>query len=416
MNENKELYATILGIQAPWFVTSVDLRAQDEEVVVTIAARPDTPHCCPQCGEPSPGFDSRVREWRHLDTCQYRTTLRADVPRVKCKVHGVHQVLTPWAEPGSGFTMLMEGLIIDWLRETSILGVARLMHLTWDQVDGVMRRAVRRGLARRRLKALARLGVDETSARKGHRYVTVVTDMASGDVLHVADDRKADSLDEFWALLTPKQLAAIEVVAMDMCAAYIRSARQHVPDADKKICFDRFHVAKLLNDAVNTVRKQEIREATARDEYVPRGTKYIFAQNPENMPQDRRVQFELLKDTELLVARAWAIKNTARHLWRYVRRGWAERMWKRWIGWAMRCRLEPMRKAARTVRDHLWGIINAVVLRATNAASESTNARIQRIKKLACGFRNNERFKTAIYFHLGGLSLYPTPSATHTNS
>ena len=209
MNENKELYATILGIQAPWFVTSVDLRAQDEEVVVTIAARPDTPHCCPQCGEPSPGFDSRVREWRHLDTCQYRTTLRADVPRVKCKVHGVHQVLTPWAEPGSGFTMLMEGLIIDWLRETSILGVARLMHLTWDQVDGVMRRAVRRGLARRRLKALARLGVDETSARKGHRYVTVVTDMASGDVLHVADDRKADSLDEFWALLTPKQLAAI---------------------------------------------------------------------------------------------------------------------------------------------------------------------------------------------------------------
>jgi transposase len=351
-----------------------------------------------------------------LDTCQFKTTLRADVPRVKCEEHGVLQIRAPWAEPGSGFTMLMEGLIIDWLRETSILGVSRLMRLSWDQIDTVMRRAVRRGLARRRLEAFERLGVDETSAQKGHRYVTVVTDMASGNVLHVADDRKAASLDEFWALLTPEQLKAIEVVAMDMCAGYIKSARKHVPGADSKICFDRFHVAKILNDAVNTVRKQEIREANARGEYVPRGTKYVFAQNPENMPQDRRAQFELLKDSTLRAARAWAIKDMARRLWKYVRRGWAERMWKRWIAWAMRSKLEPMKRAARTVRAHLWGILNAVILQATNAISESTNARIQRVKKLACGFRNNERFKSAIYFHLGGLDLYPGTSPTHTKA
>jgi transposase len=134
------------------------------------------------------------------------------------------------------------------------------------------------------------------------------------------------------------------------------------------------------------------------------------------MPQDRRAQFELLKDTTLRAARAWAIKDMARRLWKYIHRGWAERMWKRWIGWAMRSQLEPIKRAARTVRSHLWGILNAVILRATNAISESTNARIQWVKKLACGFRNNERFKTAIYFHLGGLDLYPRASAAHTKA
>jgi transposase len=416
MSENKDLYAAILGVRLPWQVMEVDVDVKHESVTVTIASRPSTQHTCPTCGKPCPGYDTRRRSWRHLDTCQFKTVLVADVPRVKCDEHGVVQIATPWAEPGSSFTALMECLVIDWLQEASILGVARLMGLTWDQIDGVMRRAVRRGLERRKLEAFERLGVDETSARKGHRYVTVVTDMDTGNVVHVADDRTTESLDEFWVLLTPEQLRAIEVVAMDMCAGYIRSARKHVPGAESKVCFDRFHVAKILNDAVNSVRKQEIREAAQRGEYVPTGTKYVFAQNPENMPQHRRAQFELLKDSSLKVARAWAIKDAARWLWKYAHRGWAERMWSRWIGWAMRCRLEPMKKAAHTVRDHLWGIVNAVVLKATNASSESTSSRIQRIKKLACGFRNNQRFKAAIYFHLGGLDLYPRTSATHTTS
>jgi transposase len=106
----------------------------------------------------------------------------------------------------------------------------------------------------------------------------------------------------------------------------------------------------------------------------------------------------------------------ARRLWKYAHRCWAERMWKRWIGWAIRSQLEPMKRAAQTVRAHLWGILNAVILQATNAISESANARIQRVKKLACGFRNKERFQSAIYIHLGGLDLYPRTSATHTKA
>ena len=416
MNDNKNLYATILGIQAPWYVTEVEVSPKKELVTVTICSRPDIRHPCPTCGKLCPGYDTRRRSWRHLDTCQFKTVLLADVPRVECGEHGVVQISTPWAEPGSGFTSLMECLVIDWLREASTSAVARRMRLTWDEIDGVMQRAVRRGLQRRRLPDLKVIGVDETSFQKHHEYVTVVTDKC-GDVLYVADDRKSDSLDGFWKSLTPEQLQEIEAVAMDMCAAYMRSARAHLDDADSKICFDRFHVAKILNDAVNTVRKEENRALEAAGDWVPKRTKYIWAQNPENMPEERRARFELLRHCSLKAGRAWAIKDAARWLWSYTSRAWATKAWKSWIGWAQRSQLEPMRKAARTVRDHLWGIVNAIVLGVTNATAESTNARIQKLKSRACGFRNRERFRNAIYFHLGGLDLYPRPSSpTHTTS
>ena len=124
-----------------------------------------------------------------------------------------------------------------------------------------------------------------------------------------------------------------------------------------------------------------------------------------------------MRHCSLKAGRAWAIKDAARWLWSYTSRAWATKAWKSWIGWAQRSQLEPMRKAARTVRDHLWGIVNAIVLGVTNATAESTNARIQKLKSRACGFRNRERFRNAIYFHLGGLDLYPRPtSATHTTS
>lgn len=393
------------------------MRVKQEEVTVMIAARADKQHPCPSCGKSCPGYDTRRRSWRHLDTCQFKTILVADVPRVECGEHGVLQIDVPWAAPDSGFTLLLECLIIDWLLEASISAVARRMHLTWDEIDGVKQRAVKRGLERRELEDIRRVGVDETSFQKRHEYVTVVSDLECGRVLFVADHRTHESLDGFWQILSPKQLRAIEAVAMDMCAGYVRSTLEHVQEARSKICFDRFHVAKLLNDAVNTVRKQENRELAAEGAYVPERTKYIWAQNPENMPQDRRVRFELLRECSLKAGRAWAIKDAARWLWSYTTRGWATKAWKRWVGWAQRSRLEPMKRAARTMRDHLWGIVNAIVLRVTNAGAESQNAKIQWIKKQACGFRSRERFRNAIYFHLGGLDLYPRPaSATHTTS
>ena len=295
--------------------------------------------------------------------------------------------------------------MIDWLKDASIRAVARLMDLSWDEADGVRQRAVQRGLRRRKLDPPTRIGIDETSFAKRHEYVTVVSDLDSPTVVHVADDRKKTSLDGFLSSLSPEELARLEVVAMDMREPYIRATLARVPVAADKICFDRFHVAKHLGDAVNRVRAEEHRELKAQGDERLKGTRFWWLHGRESLDQRRQEHFEPLRDSNLKVARAWAIKETARDLWRFIHRGHAVRAWKKWLVWALRSRLEPVLRVARMIREHLAGIVNAIVQRVTSARAEGINAKIQWIKRLAFGFRN--RFKHAIYFHLGGLDLYP---------
>lgn len=406
--KDRELYAQILGIGPPWAVSDVELDVKDGSVEVHVDARDAKKLPCPECDKTCPRYDHRARRWRHLDTCQFRTILVAEVPRVECPEHGVHQVKVPWGEEGSRFTALFEAVAIDWLREASLSAVSRRLQLSWSEVAGIQKRAVARGLARRPALKLSRIGIDETSFQKRHEYVTAVSDSTTGDVVYVADGRKKESVEGFYESLTPTQLEAIEVVAMDMAGPYISATRDHVPDADDKIAFDRFHVAKLLGDAVDKVRRDEHRAFMKDGDWTLKGSKYLWLKNPENL--DAAVAdstFEILKGMALKTARAWAIKEHARFLWHYVSRAWAKRAWTKWIGWAMRSKLEPIKKAARTIRKRLRGILNAIVLGATNATAESLNAKIQRVKRMACGFRNRKRFRNAIYFHLGGLDLYP---------
>jgi transposase len=371
---------------------------------------------CPQCGADCTRYDHRVRRWRHLDTCQFRTLLVAKVPRLSCPEHGVVQAAVPWAEPGSRFTALFEALVIDWLKEASLSAVARQLNLSWDEADTIMQRAVARGLERRAPVAPKRIGVDETSYRKGHDYVTVVTDLGSSRVLHVADGRSMDSLGGFYEGLTGEQREGIEAVAMDMWKAYISATRKALPDADEKICFDRFHVAQHLGNAVDKVRRREHKELGGREHSPLTGSRWLWLTNRENMSREAwSSTFRVLREMALQTSRAWALKHAASKLWSYVRRGWAERMWKRWLAWAARSRLQPMIAVGKMIRNHLWGIVNAIILKVTNALGESRNAQIQRVKKMACGFRNRARFRAAIYFHLGGLDLYPA-GVTHTKA
>lgn len=410
MSENlAQFYTAILALAPPWEIAEVRFHRAIGEVHIELAYPEEAEHFCPECGRPCRRRDSRRRRWRHLDTCQFRTMVSAFVPRVQCPEHGVKQIRVPWAEPGSRFTMLFESWVIEWLQETSVAGVARQVALSWDQVHGIQRRAVRRGLARRQKEVVRRLGVDETSYQRRHEYVTVVLDLEQGRVLYVADDRKKASLDGFYAGLEPWQVAGVEVVSMDMWQPYIQSTREHIPGADEKICFDKFHVAKHLGDAVNKVRGAEQKTLRKRGDDTLKGTKYLWLRNPANMSRAQRRALAELRQASLQTGRAWSLKEAAMGLWHYRHRGWATKAWKWWLGWAFRSRLEPIRQVARMVKKHLGGILNAVVTKVTNACSESVNAKIQWIKRMACGYRNRERFRTAIMFHCGGLDLHPRP-------
>ncbi len=413
----KELYARILALEAPWAVTEVDLNTDEGDVTIFVTSEEAAELPCSKCGKLCTRYDHRQRRWRHLDTCQYRTILVADVPRVQCTEHGVVQVLVPWSVPGSRFTALFESLIIDWLHEASMSAVARQLRLSWDEVDGVIQRAVKRGLKRRGPAAASAIGVDETSFQKRHEYVTVVTGHEKSRVLHVADNRTTESLTAYYETLSPKELEAIEVVTMDMWKPYIKATTDKVPGAKSKIAFDKFHIAAHLSKAVDEVRRAENKALIKDGDRTLVGSKHMWLKSSKNMDlATKRSTFRYLRTIALRTARAWGIKEAARLLWHYTSRTWAKKGWMKWIAWAVRSRLEPIKRAARMIRDHLDGVLNAVVLGRTNAVAESINSKIQKVKRMACGYRNRERFRNAIYFHLGGLDLYPKPTATHTIS
>jgi transposase len=408
MGDREELYATILGVTAPWTVERVEVDVAGGAVHVWLARAEGALAPCPECQVPCTVYDHRAREWRHLDTCQLQTRLHARVPRIDCPTHGVLQSPVPWATAGSKFTLLFERLVIDWLQDAAVVAVARQLQLGWGAVWGIKRRAVARGLGRRETLTLRHVGVDEKSFQRRHDYVTVVSDLEGARVLYVADDRKRASLEAFWALgLTAAQRTAIEAIAMDMWAPYVEATRAQVPDAEAKIVFDRFHCAKHLNEGVDRVRRAEQRELRAQGDTRLTGTKYTWLRHPDRFSRAAWRAFGALRSSTLKVARAWALKEAAANLWEYTYVGAARRFFRHWYFWATHSRLPPMIEKARMLKTHLENVLTYLKHRVTNATAEGLNSKIQWLRYTARGFRNRENFKTAIYFHCGGLDLYP---------
>lgn len=409
--QDHQLYQQILGITSPWLVERVELKLEEGEVHVHLAHTNDFEWKCPECGDVCPLHDHQPeRVWRHLDTCQYQTLLHAELPRTCCPEHGVRLVRVPWAEPQSRFTALFERLAIDWLGAASQAAVAARLGLSWDEVHGIMERAVARGQKRRKAEKTAYLGVDEKAFRKGHRYATIVSDLERGHVLYVAEERKRASLDGFWATLSSKQLSSIEGIAIDMHEPYEQSIRQHVAEADKKIVYDKFHIAKHLGEAVDRVRRQENKHLRSDGDERLVGTKYQWLRNPDNMTDDQWREFGELRRSKLKTARAWALKEQAMLLWDYRYEGSARKHFAWWYRWATHSRLQPMIDKAKMLKSRLSNILTYLTHPITNATSESMNAKIQWVKYTARGFRNFGNFATAIYFHCGGLDLSPSPT------
>jgi transposase len=404
-----ELYRAILGLTPPWTVTDVDLDVKAQRVVVRVDAGAG-PFACPECEARGPRYDSRPRRWRHLDTCQFTTWIETDVPRVECPTHGVRQIRVPWAEPGSQFTTLLERLAIDLLRECSVTGATRLLRISWDEAWGIKARAVQRGLARRQAEVVAHLGVDKKAIAKRHRYLTIVADLDRTRVLYLADDRKQESLDGFWGTLTPAQRDGIDAVAMDMWEPYVQSTRAHLPEADAKIVFDKFHVVKHLHDAVDQVRRGEHRALKRAGDDRLTGSKYLWLMRPRDMDPAQRRAFRALQQQDLKVARAWTLKERFRGFWEYTYPGAARTFFSRWFWRATHSRLRPLANVAKLIARHLPNLLTYLRHGVTNAGLEAVNAVIQWVKKTARGFRNPEHFKIAIYFHCGGLDLYPHES------
>jgi len=337
---------------------------------------------------------------------QFETVLRARVPRVKNPDGKVETVAVPWAERGGRFTLLFEAWAVTVLLASATVEQGRaLLGLSWEAAHRIMERAVERGLAGRSTEALRYVGLDEKSFLKGQSFVSTLTDLDQGRVLEVVPGREEASGEALWGSLPETQRAQVEAAAMDMAAGFAAATRVAAPQA--LIVHDKFHVAKLLGEAVDQVRRQEAKKLSAQGDERLKGTRPAWLFNPENLSEERAAQFAALVGTQLKTARAWYYKDLFRGFWESASLWEAEGFFGHWYAGAIRCHLPPINKVARTLKAHVEGLLSYVVHPITNAVTEGLNSRIQSLKSAARGFRSFANYRTRILFFCGRLNLQP---------
>jgi transposase len=321
--DSNELYRHLLGLSEPWTVERVELDVARLHVEVYAGHAPGARFACPECGQALAVYDHLAeRVWRHLDSCQFLTYLHARPPRVACPEHGVRQVGLPWAEAGSRFTHLFEVLAIDVLLATNVKRAAEILRITWDEAWHLMERAVIRGRAAKGAELPTHLGVDEKAIAKGHRYMTLVCDLEAATVEYIGEERKEASLAAYLKAFPLEQRQSIEAICLDMWPAFINACQAHLPQAEHKMVFDRFHIMRHVLEAVDKVRKREHRGLLEDGDTTLAKSKYLWLYSAENVPQRSKAHFERIKTMQLKTARAWALKESLRKLWDYQSLGW----------------------------------------------------------------------------------------------
>jgi transposase len=410
--EDKALYTQILGLQPPWEIVNIELDLKRERIDVYIEWPYDTDAPCPVCREEQKDALCKIhdrrqeRVWRHLDTCQMKTYIHCHIPRIKCHHHGIKTIQIEWADEKVRFTHLFEWLAIQMLKSSANRSqTAKILRVSWDELNRIMSRAVERGLSRRQNEIIQVLGMDEKSFLSGHSYVTVMTDNVRKRVIDVAENRDEDAVDTLWQGLSDEQRKNVQSVCIDFWKAYISGVHRHAPQAD--IVFDRFHVTKYLNEAVDKVRKKEHRDLCRRKDNCLAKTKYLWLKNPENWTTKDENRYAVLSKNQLAVGRAWNRKELFREFWSLTSVEEAEVFFKRWYFSATHSRLKPIIEVAKMLKRHLDGLLTWIKYQISNGLAEGFNAKIQQIKSIARGFRYFKNYRIAILFHLGDLDMIP---------
>ena len=410
--EDKALYSEILGLKPPWEIVDIKLDMKQERIDIYVEWPYVTEAPCPVCRENNQETYCKIhdrrreRVWRHLDTCQMKTYIHCHIPRITCPFHGVKTIQIEWADEKVRFTHLFERLAIQMLQMSANRSqTAKILRISWDEINRIMLRAVDRGLSRRQDEVISSIGMDEKNFLAGHSYVTVMTDNQGKRVIDVAENRDENAVDTLWLGLSDKQRENVQSVCMDFWKAYISGARRHVPQAD--IVFDRFHVTKHLNEAVDKVRKKEHRELCRQKNTSLSNTKYLWLKNPNNWTEKDRDRYAVLAENQLAVGRAWNRKELFREFWSLETINEAEVFFKHWYFSATHSRLKPVIEIAKMLNRHLEGLLAWIKHHVSNGLVEGFNSKIQQIKSIARGFRDFKNYRIAILFHLGGLDMIP---------
>ena len=362
---------------------------------------------CGCCGRKvDQGYDARARRWRHLDFAGMRVELRYRIRRVNCPSCGVQTELVPWAEPGSSFTRDFEDVVALLAQKTDKTTICELMGIAWETVGNIARRVVERRGPADLLDGLRRIGIDEISYKRRHNYLTIVTDHVQRRVVWVGVGRSKETLESFFAVLGTERAAQLLLVSIDMLQSYIDVVSQRAPRA--KIVFDRFHLQRLAQDAVDKVRREQVREQRGTDEgKALKKTRWALLKRPWNVNVEESRKLSEVQRANRRLYRAYLLKETLCDILDHRQPNVAHQRLTDWMAWAQRCRLEPFRKLGKTIARHIDGIIEYVRTRLSNGIAEGMNSKIRTATKQAYGFRDPSSLTAMIYLRCSGVVIPP---------
>ena len=351
---------------------------------------------CAQCGRDGCAVhDTKEETWRHLDFFQHRTLLHARTPRVTCPECGVRKVATPWARAGSGFTLLFEAFMLTLAKAMPIANAARLLGEHDTRLWRIVEHYVWRAVEKLDLSEVRRIAADETSARRGHDYISLFVDMARRKVVYVADGKDAATVKEFADFLEAHggRREAVTDASIDMGAAFEAGIKENFANAE--ITFDKFHVVKLANEAVDQVRREE-----ARNNFQIKGRRYIFLKNVDRLTQEEKEALSRLEAQNLDTIQAMQIRMNLQQLFTMDAKT-ARRFLARWNTWVQVCDLAPMKRLAKTIMAKSDGILRSIATGLSNGVLEAINGNVQAAKRKAKGYRTKRNLKAIVYLIAG---------------
>jgi transposase len=395
-----ELFKVALQVEAPWQLKEITFDEQEQAWHLYMDFERGAEFICPLCGTPAKAYDAQLKQWRHLDFWEWKTFMHVRVPRVSCtSCNKVTQVPVKWSRPGAHFTFAFEAWAMRLMAEMPVNAAARELREHDTRMWRIFHHYVEEAMDQVDLTGVKRIAIDETSSRRGHRYITLFVDIDRKIVLFATEGKSKDTLERFRSHLTQKGIPAgqIEEVCCDMSAAFIRGVEEYFPQAE--ITFDKFHVMKLVGEAVDEVRKEEQKQTPELKK-----TKYIWLKNESNLKPEQKETLERLKDSNLQTGKAYRLKLALQDLWS-IRHVFADMYLREWIGWATRSQLVPMIHLAKTIKQHMEGILRWFHSKMTNGLLEGINGLVQASKRRARGYRNVDNLIAMVYMTANKLRL-----------
>ena len=365
-----DLFQLALGLVPPWMVADAKFDADKKRLDIEIDFKTGGRFACPECGKADcPVHDTVKKTWRHLNFFQHQAFLHARIPRIDCPDHGVRLVAVPWARPGSGFTLLFEAFVMTLVKGMPVAAAARLVGEHDTRLWRVIQHYVEDAVARMDLADLRRVAIDETAAKRGHNYISLFVDIDSRKVVYATEGKDADTVARFADHVDDHNSDAsrIKEVCIDMSAAYVKGVEYNLTEAE--ITFDKFHAVKLVNDAVDQVRRAESRE---RPEL--KHSRYLWLKNERHLSVEQLTTLAELTRMHLKTARAYRLRLAFQEMYDAPSLDWGELIFDRWYGWAIRSRLEPMKKAARTLSSTETVFCDGSIAKSPTASSRPSIA------------------------------------------